>query len=157
MQGQDRFLDIEQIRERLPHRYPFLLVDRVLKMESAPAGSPNSVGTRIVTYKNVTANEPFFVGHFPGQMVMPGVMMIEALAQSAALLAHRPHPEPGKKWTYFIMSVDNARFRRVVVPGDRLEMHVECTRDRGTIFVFHCEGLVDGDVAVECDLMAKML
>jgi 3-hydroxyacyl-[acyl-carrier-protein] dehydratase len=148
-------LDVEEIRQRLPHRYPFLLVDRVLSMTDAPKESVNSVGSKLHAVKNVTANEPFFTGHFPDQMVMPGVMMVEALAQAAALLAHRPHPVPGNKWTYFIMSVDNARFRKIVVPGDQLNLHVECTKDRGAIFVFHCEGHVAGEKVVECDIMAK--
>ena len=109
-------LDVEAIQRLLPHRPPFLLVDRVVVLEP---------GKRLVAWKSVTMNEPFFAGHFPGQPVMPGVLILEALAQAGALLAMRslPAEQAGTKVTY-LMGIDGARFRRPVVPGDRLELEV---------------------------------
>ncbi|PIT99884.1 MAG: 3-hydroxyacyl-[acyl-carrier-protein] dehydratase FabZ [Bdellovibrionales bacterium CG10_big_fil_rev_8_21_14_0_10_45_34] len=147
-------MDICGIQEILPHRYPFLLVDRVLKREKKNPNE-NHVGDRIVTLKNVTLNEPFFVGHFPHLPVMPGVLQIEALAQSCGLLAHIPHPE-GKKWDVFILGVDNAKFRKQVTPGDTLIMKAEIIKARTALYVFSCSAEVEGETVSQAELMAKM-
>ena len=135
-------LDINEIMKILPHRYPFLLVDRIEEME---------VGKRVVGYKNVTINEPFFQGHFPGFPVMPGVLIIEAMAQvgAAAILSL---PEYAGKIALFA-GIDKARFRRQVVPGDRLKIVVEVTNLRKTIGKSIAVAYVDENVAVEAELM----
>ena len=113
-------MDINEIREYLPHRYPFLLVDRVVEFEQ---------DKRVLAYKNVTCNEPFFTGHFPGHPVMPGVLVIEALAQAGGLLTQLSRdPGAGDGQTFYLVKVDNAKFSRMVVPGDRLELDVELRR-----------------------------
>ena len=113
-------VDIERIREMLPHRYPFLLIDRVVGFES---------GKRIKAWKNVSINEPFFNGHFPAHAVMPGVLVIEALAQAGGLLTQLSRdPGAGDGQTFYLVKVDNAKFSRMVVPGDRLELDVELRR-----------------------------
>ena len=113
-------VDIERIREMLPHRYPFLLVDRVVEFDS---------GQRIKAWKNVSINEPFFNGHFPAHAVMPGVLVIEALAQAGGLLTQLSRdPGAGDGQTFYLVKVDNAKFSRMVVPGDRLELDVELRR-----------------------------
>ncbi|MBS2023326.1 MAG: 3-hydroxyacyl-ACP dehydratase FabZ, partial [Deltaproteobacteria bacterium] len=118
-------LDIRKIIAALPHRYPFLLVDRVIELV------PND---RIHAIKNVTINEPFFQGHFPGQPVMPGVLQLEAMAQAGALLAHQmTNFDPATKVIY-LMALDKVKFRRVVTPGDRLDLHVKLERAKGAIF-----------------------
>ena len=112
--------DIERIQALLPHRYPFLLVDRVVEFEK---------DKRVLAYKNVTCNEPFFTGHFPGHPVMPGVLVIEALAQAGGLLTQLSRdPGAGDGQTFYLVKVDNAKFSRMVVPGDRLELDVELRR-----------------------------
>jgi 3-hydroxyacyl-[acyl-carrier-protein] dehydratase len=141
-------LDINQIKEYLPHRYPLLLVDRVLHWES---------GKTITAIKNVTINEEFFNGHFPHKPVMPGVMMIEALAQTAALLSFLT---AGKKHdansiVYFI-GIDGARFKRPVEPGDQLKMDVEIIRHARGIWKYKAQASVDGQLAVEAELMCTM-
>ncbi len=141
-------MDVRQIEKLLPHRHPFLLVDRVVELE------PNK---RIVAVKCVTMNEPFFAGHFPGQPVMPGVLIIEALAQTSALLAlssMTPEQRAGKV-TYF-MGIDGARFRKPVVPGDRLELHVEMLRSKGAVLKVKGQAKVEGDVVAEAELMAML-
>jgi 3-hydroxyacyl-[acyl-carrier-protein] dehydratase len=141
-------MDVRQIEKLLPHRPPFLLVDRVVELEA---------DKRIVAVKCVTMNEPFFVGHFPGQPVMPGVLIIEALAQTAALLAlssMTPEQRAGKV-TYF-MGIDGARFRKPVVPGDRLELHVEILRSKGGVLKVKAEAKVEGQVVAEAELMAML-
>lgn len=145
-------MNIDDIRGVLPHRYPFLLVDRVLSLDPAPSHS--YVGRKIVALKNVSANEPFFTGHFPHRPIMPGVLIIEAMAQAAAVLGHRP-PDGGAQMEVLIASIDNARFRRPVVPGDQLELKVEVIKDRGSIFYFHAEAFVAGQLVAEADMMAK--
>ncbi|MES2536711.1 MAG: 3-hydroxyacyl-ACP dehydratase FabZ [Pseudomonadota bacterium] len=141
-------LNINQIKELLPHRYPLLLVDRVLDWES---------GKTITAIKNVTINEEFFNGHFPNKPVMPGVMMIEALAQTAALLSfltagHKPDPN---SIVYFI-GIDGARFKRPVEPGDQFRMEVEIIRAARGIYKYKATGSVDGKIAVEAELMCTM-
>ncbi len=142
-------LDAEAIQRLLPHRPPFLLVDRVVLVEP---------GKRLVAWKGVTMNEPFFVGHFPGRPVMPGVLVLEALAQACALLALKslePGEEVKDKITY-LMSIDGAKFRRPVVPGDRLELHVEVARRKGAIWRNKGSAIVDGQVAAEAEFMAML-
>ena len=141
-------LDINQIKEYLPHRYPLLLVDRVLDWES---------GQRISTIKNVTINEEFFNGHFPHKPVMPGVLMIEALAQSAALLAFLTiGQKPDDNAVVYFVGIDGARFKRPVEPGDQLKMDVEILRQSRGIWKFSAKASVDGQLAVEAELMCTM-
>ncbi len=141
-------MDIHQILRRLPHRYPILLVDRVLELER---------GVRIRALKNVTYNEPFFPGHFPHRPVMPGVMMLEALAQASALLAFDAEgAEPDPDTVYYFVGIDGARFKRPVGPGDQLILEVECDRVRAGIHRFKARGLVDGALAVEAVLMCTV-
>jgi 3-hydroxyacyl-[acyl-carrier-protein] dehydratase len=141
-------LDINEIKEYLPHRYPLLLVDRVLDWQS---------GKSITAIKNVTINEEFFNGHFPHKPVMPGVMMIEALAQSAALLAFlSAGRKPDHSAIVYFVGIDAARFKRPVVPGDQFRMEVEVLRVARGIFKFKAKGLVDGQTAVEAELMCTM-
>jgi 3-hydroxyacyl-[acyl-carrier-protein] dehydratase len=141
-------MDVKAIEAILPHRYPFLLVDRVLAIEPMK---------KLVAVKAVTVNEPFFAGHFPGHPVMPGVLILEALAQAAALLAKASmKDDPGDKVTY-LMAIDGARFRRPVIPGDRLELHVEVVRVKGDVWKERGTALVDGEVAAEAEFMAILV
>ncbi|MBS0445758.1 MAG: 3-hydroxyacyl-ACP dehydratase FabZ [Proteobacteria bacterium] len=141
-------MDIHAIIQRLPHRYPILLVDRVLEIDHAK---------RIVALKNVTINEPYFVGHFPQRPVMPGVMMLEALAQTAAILAFDIiGPERGKNALFYFAGIDNARFKRVVEPGDQLVMHVTLERMKASIVKFNGRSMVGEQLAVEAELMCTM-
>ncbi len=141
-------MDINEIMRWLPHRYPFLLVDRITVCEP---------GILIRGIKNVTMNEPFFQGHFPGYPVMPGVLVIEALAQIASLLAWKMSgPEPGGDRLIFFAGIDNARFRRQVLPGDQLILEAEVKRMARGIGKFAARATVDGEIAAEADLMAVM-
>ncbi len=141
-------MDIHQILKKLPHRYPFLMIDRVLEIER---------GKRIKALKNVTINEPFFTGHFPHRPVMPGVLMLEAMAQAAALLAFdATGVELDDKTVYYFAGIDAARFKRPVEPGDQLVMEVLLERSRAGIFKFNGVIRVDQDVACEADLMCTM-
>jgi 3-hydroxyacyl-[acyl-carrier-protein] dehydratase len=141
-------LDINQIKQYLPHRYPLLLVDRVLNWES---------GKTIDAIKNVTINEEFFNGHFPNKPVMPGVMTIEALAQTSALLAFLTMGQkPDENAVVYFLGIDNARFKRPVEPGDQLHMHVEIVRHSRGIWKFQARATVDGQLAVEAELMCTM-
>jgi 3-hydroxyacyl-[acyl-carrier-protein] dehydratase len=141
-------LDIHQILKQLPHRYPMLLVDRVLEIEK---------GKRIRAIKNVTINEPFFSGHFPHRPVMPGVMMLEALAQTAALLSFDMLGVTlDDKTVYYFAGIDGARFKRVVEPGDQLLMEVELDRARAGIYKFKARAKVGDEIAVEAELMCTM-
>lgn len=144
-------LNIREILNYLPHRYPFLLVDKVVSLEQ-PGGTTRT-GNKIVCLKNVTINEPFFQGHFPGLPIMPGVLQIEALAQAACLAFVRPGDPP---MNFFIAGISEAKFRRQVVPGDQLLLHAEVLKDRGSILIVKCEARVDGQVASEVELMAKV-
>jgi 3-hydroxyacyl-[acyl-carrier-protein] dehydratase len=138
-------IDIHQILKRLPHRYPILLVDRVLELDP---------GKRIRALKNVTINEEFFVGHFPQRPVMPGVLMLEALAQAAALLGFVTHDiTPDDKTVYYFAGIDAARFKRPVEPGDQLILEVETLRMKASIWKFKARALVDEELAVEADLL----
>ena len=141
-------LDINQIKQYLPHRYPLLLVDRVLNWES---------GKTIDAIKNVTINEEFFNGHFPNKPVMPGVMTIEALAQTSALLAFLTMGQkPDENAVVYFLGIDKARFKRPVEPGDHLRMHVEIVRHSRGIWKFQARATVDDQLAVEADLMCTM-
>ncbi|NLY62179.1 MAG: 3-hydroxyacyl-ACP dehydratase FabZ [Clostridiales bacterium] len=135
-------MKVNEIMKRIPHRYPFLLVDRVLELE---------LGKRGEGIKNVTINEPFFQGHFPGTPVMPGVLIIEALAQLGAVIVLGMPENKGK--LAFLTGVDNVRFRRQVIPGDQLRLEVEMTRMRGPIGKGKGRALVDGEVAAEGGIM----
>jgi 3-hydroxyacyl-[acyl-carrier-protein] dehydratase len=141
-------MDIHEILKQLPHRYPFLLVDRVLELEK---------GKRIQALKNVTINEPFFVGHFPHRPVMPGVLMLEAMAQAAALLAFDAVDKtPDDKTVYYFAGIDSARFKRPVEPGDQLIMDVTLDRMKAGIFKFTGVTRVQGHVACQAELMCTM-
>ncbi len=140
-------LDINKVMGLLPHRYPFLMIDRIVEMEPQK---------RIVGIKNVTINEPFFQGHFPGHPIMPGVMLIEAMAQTGGVLALLSDPEPEKKVLYF-MSIDKAKFRKPVLPGDQVRFELEVTKQRGNIKSFKAEAKVDGAVVAEAEMMAMIV
>jgi 3-hydroxyacyl-[acyl-carrier-protein] dehydratase len=141
-------LDIRAILEHLPHRYPFLLVDRVLSLEK---------GKSIVALKNVTINEPYFVGHFPHLPVMPGVLQIEALAQAAGILSFQTmEKKSDANSVYYFVGIDEARFKRPVVPGDQLRLEVEITKMRAGIWKYSGRTLVDGQVACEAQLMCTL-
>lgn len=141
-------MDIQEIQQLLPHRYPFLLVDRVV--EIVP-------GQKITAYKNVTMNEPFFNGHFPGHPVMPGVLILEAMAQVSAILAYKTEKmDPTQKVSY-LMGVDGARFRKPVVPGDRLQLTVEVIRHKGAIWKTKGTATVDGVRVAEGEFMATVV
>lgn len=147
--------NIVDIMKMLPHRFPFLLVDRVeemIKGENEAAGG-NRAGRKIRAIKNVTFNEPFFPGHFPHRPVMPGVLQIEAMAQVAAISCVDP---TGPKMDVAIAGINEARFRRPVVPGDTLELTAEVVKDRGQILIVKCEARVQGQMVAEAELMAKM-
>jgi len=146
-QDQLETADIMRIMELLPHRYPFLMVDRIIAIK----GDDSCVGI-----KNVTVNEPHFQGHFPNRPIMPGVLIIEGMAQTAgAMCVFSLGPQAKPQLVYF-MSIDNAHFRRPVHPGDRLEYHVKKLRKRGTVWKFHCEALADGERVAEAELTAMI-
>lgn len=140
-------LDVRWIESVLPHRYPMLLVDRVLELEPQ---------RRIVAIKNVTVNESFFQGHFPGQPVMPGVLVVEGMAQAGGILLLHDIAERDRKLLYF-MSIERARFRRPVVPGDQLRYEVEVMRMRATTCKLAGKAIVDGEVAAEAICLSAMV
>lgn len=141
-------LDIIEIKKYLPHRYPMLLVDRVLEME---------LGKKIVAIKNITANEEIFNGHFPHSPVMPGVLMIEAMAQTAAILSFKTVDViPDENSVVYFAGIDNARFRRPVVPGDQLRMEVEIVRSARSVWKYKAMAYVGDQIAVEADLMCTI-
>lgn len=138
-------MDINGILEHLPHRYPFLLVDRVLEIEP---------GKSIHAFKNVTINEPFFVGHFPHHPVMPGVLIMEALAQAAGILSFKTmDTKPDANSVFYFVGIDGARFKKPVMPGDQLHLHVEILRQMRGIWKYKAEARVDGQVVAEAELM----
>jgi 3-hydroxyacyl-[acyl-carrier-protein] dehydratase len=141
-------MDVKEISKILPHRYPMLLVDRVLELVPEK---------QLVAYKNVTANEEFFLGHFPGQPVMPGVLILEALAQACAILAYRSTQLDPEVWKVFLMSIDGAKFRRPVVPGDRLTLTADVIRHKGLIWKQKGTATVDGQVAAEAEFLATVV
>jgi 3-hydroxyacyl-[acyl-carrier-protein] dehydratase len=138
-------IDIDEIRKLLPHRYPFLLVDKIIELE---------LSKRIVGIKNVTINEPFFTGHFPEKPIMPGVLILEAMAQAGGVLAFKSFP--GMEGSVFFTGIDDARFRKPVIPGDQLKLVVEVVRHRREIWVFDGKALVDDDVVAEARIMAML-
>ena len=141
-------MDIHQILNKLPHRYPFLLVDRVLEIEK---------GVRIKALKNVSINEPFFKGHFPRRPVMPGVLMLEALAQAAAILSFNSLDlDPDDDTVYYFAGIDRARFKRPVEPGDQLILDVTLDRVKAGVFKFTGQASVGTAVAVQAELMCTM-
>jgi 3-hydroxyacyl-[acyl-carrier-protein] dehydratase len=140
-------IDIKEIMNILPHAYPFLLVDRILEMEP---------GKRVVGIKNVTYNEPFFPGHFPGRPIMPGVLIVESMAQTAGLLVFNSLPEEDRKKPVYFLGIDNVRFRKPVTPGDQLRLELEITRHRQSIWGFKGKALVDGKLVAEAELLAMI-
>lgn len=141
-------IDIHQILRRLPHRYPFLLLDRVLEMDK---------GKRIKALKNVTINEPFFSGHFPHRPVMPGVLILESMAQAAALLSFATEDTgPDEDSVYYFVGIDGARFKRPVEPGDQLIVDVDFDRSRGGVYRYSCQARVGEALACEAQLMCTM-
>ncbi len=139
--------DIQDIMKVLPHRYPFLLVDRILEVEP---------GKRIVGLKNVTINEPFFPGHFPGHPVMPGVLIVEAMAQTGGMMLMDSVEDPESKVVYF-MSLDNVKFRKPVVPGDQLRFELEMVKFRGKTCRMRGVAYVEGQPVAEADMMAAIV
>jgi 3-hydroxyacyl-[acyl-carrier-protein] dehydratase len=138
-------MDIHQILEHLPHRYPFVLVDRVLEIE---------LGKKIIAVKNVSINEPFFPGHFPHHPVMPGVLIVEALAQAAAILSFKTgNFMPSDDSVYYFAGIDRARFKKPVSPGDQLILEVSIDRILKGIWKYNCSAFVDGKLVAEADIM----
>lgn len=141
-------MDIQEILKSLPQRYPLLLVDRVLECEP---------GRRILALKNVSANEPYFLGHFPGRPIMPGVLILEAMAQAACVLAFRTlGDEIAPNSLYYYAGVDHARFKRPVVPGDRLEVEVIVMARKRGLWKFSCTARVEGKVVTEAEILCTM-
>ena len=138
-------MDIKEIQKLLPHRYPFLLVDRIIELVPA---------TKAVGIKNVTMNEEFFKGHFPDQPIMPGVLIIEALAQVAAILAFKTGGDAGK--AVYFMSIERAKFRKPVVPGDQLRLDVSILQHRGSVWKFSGNALVEDKIAAEAEFTAMV-
>lgn len=145
--AEERIVEIEEIMQMIPHRYPFLLIDRVGELV---------VDKSAVGIKNVTVNEPFFQGHFPDHPIMPGVLLIEAMAQTSAVLVIETTGKVAGRVVYF-MTVDNARFRKPVRPGDQVKLHVEKVRNRGNVWKFRGEARVDGKLMAEATYSAMIM
>jgi 3-hydroxyacyl-[acyl-carrier-protein] dehydratase len=141
-------MDVKEIQKLLPHRYPFLLVDRVVELEPKK---------KLVGYKNVTANEDFFNGHFPGHPVMPGVLILEALAQACAILAYKSADLKPEEWVVYLMSIDGAKFRKPVVPGDRLVLTADVIRQKSSVWKQRGTATVDGQVVAEAEFLATVV
>jgi 3-hydroxyacyl-[acyl-carrier-protein] dehydratase len=138
-------IDINEVMRLLPHTYPFLLVDRIIELDPAK---------RAVGIKNVTFNEPFFTGHFPQRPIMPGVLIVEAMAQTGGILAFKSFPD--LKGSVLFMGIDHARFRKPVIPGDQLKMVVEVLKHRRELWVFEGQAFVDDQVVAEARIMAML-
>ena len=156
-------LNIDQIRQFLPHRAPFLLVDRIL--EIAPVGDVSNpetdkVGTKVTALKNVSYNEPWCVGHFPGFSILPGVLIVEAMAQAASFALYPYHEKDieriSRDFRLILVGVEGVRFRRPVVPGDSLIMQIEVAKQRGKLWVFKADGFVDGQKVAEAEILANL-
>lgn len=145
-QNNSGFFNIERILKTLPHRYPFLLVDRVLELEK---------GISLVAIKNVTYNEEFFQGHFPELRVMPGVLILEAIAQAGGILIYNSIPDPEKK-IFFLSKVDRAKFRRPVIPGDQLRFEIEMLRIKNRYCQYKGKAFVEGKTVAECEVVASL-
>jgi 3-hydroxyacyl-[acyl-carrier-protein] dehydratase len=145
--SEPRSLDWEDIQRILPHRYPFLLVDRIVSLE---------MGKRVTGVKNVTQNEPFFQGHFPGRPIMPGVLIVEAMAQVGGILALLSTPEHLGNPTIFLMALDKVRFRKPVVPGDQIIMELECLRSGKKFWRMQGKAFVDQTLVAEAEFMAAI-
>ncbi len=139
-------IDINEIKKRIPHRYPFLLVDKIIEMEK---------GKRVIGIKNVSTNEPFFEGHFPKFPVMPGVLIIEGMAQTACVFASVEMEKNSESIAYF-MGIDKAKFRKPVVPGDQLRFELDVIKRRGTIYRFRGNAFVEGKLVAEAEVMAML-
>jgi 3-hydroxyacyl-[acyl-carrier-protein] dehydratase len=137
-------LDIQKVLSLLPHRYPFLMVDRIINVD----GDNSAIGI-----KNVTVNEPFFAGHFPGMPIMPGVLLIEGMAQTAGAICIAARGDQRPQVVYF-MTIDEAKFRKPVIPGDTIEYHVKKVRNRGNIWKFSAEAMVGGTKVAEATISA---
>lgn len=141
-------MDILEVLAHLPQRYPMLMIDRVKEIEP---------GKRIVALKNVSANEPYFEGHFPGRPIMPGVLILEAMAQAAGILAFRTmNQRPSESIVYYYAGIDGARFKRPVVPGDQLEIEVVILASKRSLWKFGCTGRVDGSVVAEAQILCTL-
>ena len=147
MADYNQIIDIREIRNLLPHRFPFLLVDRVIRLEP---------GVSIRCIKNVTINEPFFMGHFPDEPIMPGVLILEAMAQAGIIFAKKTEPEQLKGKLLVFAGMDNVRFRRPVVPGDRIEMELVLLKKKAMIWKMEAKASVDGNIVCEAQLMAAV-
>jgi 3-hydroxyacyl-[acyl-carrier-protein] dehydratase len=139
-------LNIHDVLKFLPHRYPFLLVDKVLRYDE------NS----LVALKNVTANEPYFMGHFPENPVMPGVMIAESLAQAGAILAYTKAKSDPSEYLFYLAGIDNAKFKQMVIPGDQLFLEVDIVGHKGNFWKIHCEAKVEGKLACSLDILSAM-
>ncbi len=140
--------DILQILELLPHRYPFLLVDKVIECEP---------GIRLRAIKNVTFNEPFFQGHFPHKPIFPGVLIMEALAQATALMTSQTDKSLGKGTLYYLAGIDNARFKKPVTPGDQLILNIDFLRNKRNIWSYDCRAEVEGELAASAQIMCAAM
>ncbi|WP_219702250.1 3-hydroxyacyl-ACP dehydratase FabZ [Marinomonas lutimaris] len=141
-------MDINEIRQYLPQRYPFLLVDRVVEL---------NLNDSIIAYKNVTINEPFFNGHFPDHPIMPGVLIIEAMAQAAGVLGFKTmEKKPEDGFIYYFVGADNTRFKRPVVPGDRLQLEAKIITEKRGIWKFECRATVDGQLACSATILCAV-
>jgi len=138
-------IDVKEIQDVLPHRYPFLMIDRIVELEW---------GKKAVGIKNVTINEPFFMGHFPGNPIMPGVLIVEAMAQVSGVLAFRSGVQGD---AVYFMSIEKAKFRKPVIPGDQLRLEIIAVQQRGNVWKFSGAALVDGKVVAEADFTAMVL
>ena len=143
-------MNIFQVMQRLPHRYPFLLIDRVIEVDL-----PNK---RLKAVKNITINKPFFNGHFPYRPIFPGVLILEEMSQASSLLHSYPGTDngPDTENLYYFAGIDNARFKRPIIPGDQVIIEVIAERDRGGIYKYHATATVDGELACETDLMCAV-
>ena len=141
-------LDINMIKKILPHRYPFLLVDRILEIDP---------GKRIVGLKNVTMNEPYFQGHFPDFPILPGVIIIEAMAQTGGLFVFAQNPEEAVNKNLFFSGIDKARFRKPVIPGDQMIIELEMLKHRGQLWKFRGKATVNGELVAEAELLASII